>query len=230
MLHFDRSWSREMSPDEKDYRHIAKLLYDWERPPDGGKTWRKIWRRDCRTDDKRRRIGRRRNVIFVREKAFCRKNFDCREPTLLYHIAHPQKVFGKGKQEFAWGVFLIQREVGEKIMYDAKKKSFLRRLLNYAYEVKYLKTVSAKAFSPPPKVQSCVIGVLPKKTIEDLDFDKLYSFLDAVSGFKRKTLGKINKILKKKDIIINIPQNLKSKRLEELTWENIKNTIDCSSP
>ena len=66
-------------------------------------------------------------------------------------------------------------------MHDAHKKSFLRWLLNYSYHVMYLKTVPAKAFSPAPKVQSCVISLIPKQTIPALDFEQLYNFLDTVS-------------------------------------------------
>jgi 16S rRNA (adenine1518-N6/adenine1519-N6)-dimethyltransferase len=127
-----------------------------------------------------------------------------------------RKFFGNGKQEFAGGLFLVQHEMGNKIRHDTTKKSFLRWLVNYAYEVTYLKSVPAKAFSPPPKVQSCVICLLPKEDIIDVDFDTLYTFLDTVSGFKRKTLGKIEKMLSKKNILVKIPEDLQHKRLEEL--------------
>ena len=34
---------------------------------------------------------------------------------------------------------MLQDEVGQKLRHDAKKKSYLWRLINYAYEVTYLK-------------------------------------------------------------------------------------------
>ncbi|HCB51141.1 TPA: hypothetical protein DEP21_00945 [Patescibacteria group bacterium] len=58
---------------------------------------------------------------------------------------------------------MIQKEVADKIKSDADKKSYLRWLLNYAYEVKYLKTVPPKAFKPAPKVTSAIVGLTLKK-------------------------------------------------------------------
>jgi 16S rRNA A1518/A1519 N6-dimethyltransferase RsmA/KsgA/DIM1 with predicted DNA glycosylase/AP lyase activity len=52
---------------------------------------------------------------------------------------------------------MVQDEVLQKLRSDAGKKSYLYWILNYAYEVQYLKTVPAKAFSPAPKVKSCLI-------------------------------------------------------------------------
>lgn len=139
---------------------------------------------------------------------------------LPYYITSPilRMFFWNWKQDFAAGIFMIQQEVGEKISYDAHKKSFLRRLLNYTYDVKYLKTIPARAFSPPPKVKSCLISLTPKikSSIPDIDFDKLYMTLDLISGFKRKTLWRIEKLLKKRDIIMKIPEYIQKKRLEEL--------------
>jgi 16S rRNA A1518/A1519 N6-dimethyltransferase RsmA/KsgA/DIM1 with predicted DNA glycosylase/AP lyase activity len=53
---------------------------------------------------------------------------------------------------------MIQKEVGEKIKSDAGKKSMLWFLLNFNYDVKYLRTVPAKDFTPPPKVDSCLVS------------------------------------------------------------------------
>ena len=85
---------------------------------------------------------------------------------------------------------MVQKEVAEKIRHDANKKSFLRRLLNYSYEVTYLKTVPARAFSPAPKVDSAVIAITAKSQarIPKGAFDQFYRLLDSISGFKRKTL------------------------------------------
>jgi len=169
-------------------------------------------------------------IIFLKEKKINPKKTIV-SGNLPYYITSPilRKFFWNWKQNFAWWVFLIQREVWDKIRYDAKKKSFLWRLLNYAYDVSYLKTVPAKAFSPTPKVQSCVIWLLPKKTIEDVDFDKLFTFLDNISGFKRKTLNKISKILTKKNIMISIPEKLWKKRLEELKREDMKTILTIAT-
>lgn len=95
---------------------------------------------------------------------------------------------------------MIQKEVADKIRFDADKKSYLWWLLNYAYEVKYLKTVPPKAFKPAPKVTSAVVGLTYKQgwTIKPGKWEKLISFLDDFAPYSRKTLGAIATMVKKK--------------------------------
>lgn len=111
---------------------------------------------------------------------------------LPYYITSPilRKFFSSTAPTRAGGVFLIQKEVAEKIVHDAPKKSFLRWLINYAYRVEYCFSVPPSAFTPPPKVTSAVIRVLPKTPdgIPSLSYSDLLVFLDQYSPFKRKTL------------------------------------------
>ncbi|NOZ44781.1 MAG: hypothetical protein GXP45_06695 [bacterium] len=145
---------------------------------------------------------------------------------LPYYITSPilRMFFGNGQQSFSAGIFMVQEEVGQKIKHNAQKKSFLRRLVNYAYEVYYLKTVAADSFSPAPKVKSCLVSFSPKKktNIPNIDFDELYHLLDQISGFKRKTLGRIQKLLSKKNVTITINPQLSAKRIEELSWKDME--------
>lgn len=120
---------------------------------------------------------------------------------------------------------MIQHEVWEKIAFDAEKKSYLYRLLNYRYQVQYLKLVPAKAFNPAPKVKSCMISLLKREKKPEFSFEKLVQFLDAFSPYSRKTLWKISKMLEKKDVFYQIPPEFQSKRLEELTWNEIEKII-----
>lgn len=143
---------------------------------------------------------------------------------LPYYITSPilRKFFWSGKGEFAGWLFMVQDEVWEKLRFDANKKSYLYWILNYAYEVRYLKTVPAKAFSPAPKVKSCLIWLIKKEDIPNIPFDKLIRFLDLFSPYSRKTLSKISKMLSKKWVGFVIPENLSNKRLEELNWTQIE--------
>ena len=88
------------------------------------------------------------------------------------------------------GVFLVQKEVANKIKVDAPKKSYLWRLLNLAYEVNYIRTVKAESFTPPPHVLSAVIVLhkLASPRLESNQIPRLLAFLDLASPFKRKTL------------------------------------------
>jgi 16S rRNA (adenine1518-N6/adenine1519-N6)-dimethyltransferase len=151
---------------------------------------------------------------------------------LPYYITSPiLRKFFEGKcqlnAQVVGGIFMVQEEVGEKIRYDAKKKSYLYWLLNYAYQVEYIKSVPAKAFSPAPKVKSCIISLVKKAELPQLSFEKLQAFLDAFSPYSRKTLGKIAKMLQKKGTSFSIPEQFASKRLEELSWEELELTLQA---
>lgn len=147
---------------------------------------------------------------------------------LPYYITSPilRKFFWSGKQEYQAGFFMMQHEVGDKIRTLAEKKSYLWRILNYAYEVKYCKVVPAKYFKPAPKVKSCLIQLSPKEEIPNIKFQKLLSFLESYSPFSRKTLWAIQKLQEKKDNSpCPIPEEYKKNRLEELNWENLENIL-----
>lgn len=147
---------------------------------------------------------------------------------LPYYITSPilRKFFWEGKKDFAGGIFMVQDEVALRLDSGVKKKSYLRWLLNYAYEVKYLKWVPAKCFKPAPKVKSALIALNGKRETEHVKFETLIQFLDLYSPFTRKTLGAISTMLTKKwKNIFTIPEELKKKRLEELTWGELEEIL-----
>ena len=143
---------------------------------------------------------------------------------LPYYITSPilRKFFGEGQQDYIGGIFMVQKEVADKLCSDAEKKSYLWRIINYAYDVIYLKTVPAKAFSPAPKVTSALIELKVKHEILKIRFEKLLAFLEDFAPYSRKTLGAIATMVRKKqkkDRVI--PEWLKGKRLEELGWREL---------
>ena len=147
-------------------------------------------------------------------------------PILRKFFADPGASSG-ASSKFPWGIFMLQNEVWEKIRFDAKKKSYLWWLLNYWYDVTYLKMVPAKAFSPAPKVKSCLIQLKIKNEKWKIKWSELIEFLDLYSGFSRKTLWAIEKILIKQDKNkFQIPEDLKKKRFEELDWTNLEDIIN----
>ncbi len=152
---------------------------------------------------------------------------------LPYYITSPilRKFFSSSLSHFSGWFFMIQKEVGDKIKVDASKKSYLRRLLNFFYEVTYCKTVPPSAFSPAPKVHSCLISLTPKPTLWKfftlVSYEKMLVFLDAFSPYKRKTLWKIQKMLSKSEEqpTYSIPEHLATKRLEELTRSDLESIL-----
>jgi len=151
---------------------------------------------------------------------------------LPYYITSPifRKYFANWEKnknnQYFWWFFMVQDEVWQKIQTETKKKSFLWRLTNYAYNIYYRKTVPAKAFKPAPKVKSCLIEFQKKQKTIDINFNNLFEFLDLHSQFSRKTIWAITKILAKQNKKkFQIPEDLKNKRLEELSRKNIQNII-----
>ncbi len=143
-----------------------------------------------------------------------------------YYITSPifRKFFEQNK--FAGWFFLIQKEVWEKIKTDAKKKSYLRWILNYSYDVKYKKTVPAKAFNPAPKVDSRLVFLSKLSKSKNIDYESMMEFLDFTGRYKRKTVGKIRSILKKKWVYMyDINESIANKRLENLTWEDMEKIL-----
>ena len=137
---------------------------------------------------------------------------------------------GRGKptslQSHYW-IFIVQKEFAEKIATDAKKKSYLWRLLNYNHIVTYHKTIPAKWFSPAPKVDSAIISITPATT-QEVNYKKLQIVLDKISWFKRKTIGKIIKMVVARDHIRQqtLHDSILKKRIEELSRDEMKVLTD----
>lgn len=148
---------------------------------------------------------------------------------LPYYITSPifRKLFtGKG-QSFFGGIFMIQDEVWQKIISSAQKKSYLWRLLNWWYDVHYLKMVPPKCFSPAPKVKSCLVKFVKKDCPESVDFQALEAFLNLFAPYSRKTLWRIAKLLEKQGncLAFDFSEEVKRKRLEELSWQELYEII-----
>jgi 16S rRNA (adenine1518-N6/adenine1519-N6)-dimethyltransferase len=139
---------------------------------------------------------------------------------LPYYITSPilRKFFACGKQIRIGWFFMIQKEVWDKIHSDAKKKSYLWWLLHHSYDVIYTKTVAAKCFRPAPKVQSCLIRIVPKKQPWQIAFDHLLVFLDIFAPYSRKTMGKIAKM---SGLAIVLDEDVAKKRLEDCCIDDV---------
>ncbi|OGC84981.1 ribosomal RNA small subunit methyltransferase A [Candidatus Adlerbacteria bacterium RIFCSPHIGHO2_12_FULL_53_18] len=88
-------------------------------------------------------------------------------------------------------VFLIQKEVAERIA-RAKKESILSLSIKAYGEPRYVKTVPAGAFVPPPKVDSAILAVhnISRKNFKDLEQErKFFDLLHKGFGSKRKLLA-----------------------------------------
>lgn len=137
---------------------------------------------------------------------------------LPYYVATPilERVAGSG------GVFLIQKEVAERVTARPGSKAygyFSVRIALFA-ESELLFTVKPGAFRPPPKVDSAVIRLRPHPRATELGIDDPRKFLDFISVCfrqRRKTLRNNLTGMNLKQNIDDLPEA--SQRAEQLTLE-----------
>jgi 16S rRNA (adenine1518-N6/adenine1519-N6)-dimethyltransferase len=127
--------------------------------------------------------------------------------------------------------FMFQKEVAERITAKPKSKNFgrLSVLIQYFFEAEILFDISANSFSPPPKIQSSFMRLIPRKK-EGLKFKNLINFKKVIKTafqFKRKTLKNNFKDILGEDNFYSMGIN-SQKRAEMLSIDdfvNIENYI-----
>jgi len=93
---------------------------------------------------------------------------------------------------------MIQKEVAQKLVGKPKTKdyTFMSVFLQTFFDIDYVMSVPARFFSPPPKVTSAVIRMIPKEKLPvSLDHMKKYkNFVSMLFSNRRKMLrSKIDK-------------------------------------
>jgi 16S rRNA (adenine1518-N6/adenine1519-N6)-dimethyltransferase len=112
---------------------------------------------------------------------------------LPYSISGPFLFkFWEERDLFSRGVFLLQKEVAERIAARPGTKDFapLSILLQIAFEVKILFKVAPGAFVPPPKVDSALVSFdrRDKPLVDVPNWAGFRKFLNAAFAHRRKTL------------------------------------------
>ncbi len=115
-------------------------------------------------------------------------------------------------------VFMVQKEVAEKLVAKprAKNFTFLTVFIQTFFDVEYVMSVPARFFSPPPKVTSAVIKLIPKKNIPVKNVKEFKNFVSNLFSQRRKMLR--TKI--KEQILEKANINPKA-RVEELDKDSI---------
>jgi 16S rRNA (adenine1518-N6/adenine1519-N6)-dimethyltransferase len=92
-------------------------------------------------------------------------------------------------------VFLVQREVAERMAAAADTESYGALSVNIAVvaKVEQVMTVPASAFQPPPKVESAVVRLTPRATplVEPASLSPFRAFVQAVFGLRRKQMLRV---------------------------------------
>ncbi len=143
---------------------------------------------------------------------------------LPYNVGSPivlNTVFAKDCLERA--VFMLQKEVAERLTLKHKKPSWLGVFLNTFFDTEYLMSVPARFFHPPPKVTSAVIRIKPKPNAPPFDLKEYKTFLERLFAERRKMLkSKIGENLLRR-------ANIKpTARVEELKTEDFVRLFEAA--
>ena len=119
-------------------------------------------------------------------------------------------------------VYMLQKEVAERLTLRHRKPSWLGIFLNTFFDTEYLMSVPPRFFDPPPKVVSAVIRMTPKGGTPDYDLSDYKRFLERLFSDRRKMLRK------------KLPQEVleranvdPTKRVEELNLEDFKRLYEA---
>ena len=121
-------------------------------------------------------------------------------------------------------VLMFQKEVADRLIAKPRTKDYgiISVLTQIKCEIKYVFTLSPKVFSPPPKVDSAVVKIIPYKIqLYNYNYNNLIKLLKHGFAQRRKVITtSLLQLFKNKNELISILENLNIKqtsRPEELT-------------
>lgn len=126
--------------------------------------------------------------------------------------------YSKSKEAIEWlattpfshGVIMVQKEFAEKLLAKSgKSRRSVSIIANHTFEIEKFLDVGKKNFSPPPKVDSVVLKIVKKKSIEK----DLIDIINKMFSYRRKTIHNIFKQFGKETVI--------EKRLDDLSGDQI---------
>lgn len=111
---------------------------------------------------------------------------------------------------FSHGVIMVQKEFAEKLLTKSpKNRRSISIIANSAFEIEKILDVGKQNFSPPPKIDSVVLKIIKKKSLEK----DLIHVINKMFSYRRKTIQNIFKQFGKEIVI--------EKRLDDLTGDEI---------
>jgi 16S rRNA (adenine1518-N6/adenine1519-N6)-dimethyltransferase len=112
------------------------------------------------------------------------------------------------QKKFLRAVILVQKEFAEKLISKEDHKA-ISVLANYGFEIEFLMNVKNSNFFPPPKVDSILLLLKPKKMLSKI----LISTVNRIFSYRRKT---VQNILKQLGV-----NSISKRRLDDLTGDEI---------
>jgi 16S rRNA (adenine1518-N6/adenine1519-N6)-dimethyltransferase len=159
------------------------------------------------------------NILDFLPEFSCEKKFNI-IGSLPYYITSPilHKII-KMKVLPEECVFLVQKEVAEKIKSKSPDSSYLSSFVQTFFDVFYLGKVDAKKFNPVPEVDGGIIKLVKKEGMDDANqkfIEKYEGFLHKAYSHPRKML---NKVFSAKELDkAAIQANIRAQNLDASEW------------
>ena len=115
------------------------------------------------------------------------------------------------QNSFSHGVIMVQKEFAEKLVATSKSRRAVSIIATYTLDIKKISDVDKNNFSPPPKVDSVILKISKKTTLDK----KLISLINDLFSYRRKTVKNILKQFNKQSTI--------EKRIDDLSGDEIVN-------
>lgn len=113
------------------------------------------------------------------------------------------------QKKFRLAVIMVQKEFADKLVAKGKEMRAISVVANHSFEIEKILKVGKDNFSPPPKVDSVVLKLTPKKQISK----ELIDSIEKLFSQRRKTITNIAK---------SFGKTIQSdKRLEQLSPDEI---------
>ena len=130
-----------------------------------------------------------------------------------YHISS-EILFSLSKFTFRKCILMVQLEFAKRMRALQGQEDYSRLSVNtyLRYKVRIEKVVNRKCFQPVPRVDSAIVSLVPRNEYSEEDILKADSVIRELFSNRRKKIGTVYR---------NCPENIKDKRVEELSPEDI---------
>lgn len=111
---------------------------------------------------------------------------------------------------FSHGIVMVQKEFAEKlIVKKPKDRKAISVIADHCFDISIVSKVSKNNFSPAPKVDSVILKIMQKNTLDKL----IIQTINKIFSYRRKTIKNILKQFRKESEI--------DKRLDDLSGDEI---------
>jgi 16S rRNA (adenine1518-N6/adenine1519-N6)-dimethyltransferase len=138
---------------------------------------------------------------------------------LPYNVATPLLIgWLRRIEQFRSLTLMFQREVADRLTAKPGTKAYgrLSVIAQWRAEVRPLFNLPARAFTPPPKIESTVVHFVPRSAPEPADFATMETVTAAAFGQRRKMLRASLKALGNAEALIEAAGLIPTQRAEEI--------------